>query len=876
MTGLRRLPIVVDPVPGEGLDSWLEALSRRLATPVSELLPVLGLGQARRRGARLPAFAVCLRARESSRVAAATGIAPAAVRAMTLARYDAVALRVDHTARRVVAQYVWARRRGTWFCPRCLADNGGRWLLRWRLGWSFACTRHRCLLADRCPSCGQVPQRRTMWLRVPQASRCLEHPASAGRRNLRCDTDLTTAPVVALAADHPVLHAQDLVDTMLTTGTAGFGLYTGIPAARLLTDLAVLAPRILRTTATPVDDPVLAGLADAYRAALTDPSASATPGARGRATTPTSAPLTAVVTTRVLAVLSSTDEHTAATMLATMGTPGDATRRLLAAHHEPVHTKTLTPTLTGVLRHARRTVFPPSPRACLPGSARPRSRPGWSGDLLGGPQTCPDRDRSAQLPVVFWPWWTLRLAPHWGVQRLFRGALACLTLAAGTALSITRATALLGPGVSADYVAATLRRLTDDPAWNAQRTALRRIAHHLDTHGSPIDYARRRTLDYTTLLPEPRWRTLVARTGIRRSHGTLRTLRCVLFETLSGLPAALAPAAFAPGTKEQRDAVADHPTLLTTHLAHELDLAAREFLAAHGIDEPVTWQPPRTLAEGLHLPGPDPDTLATEPLHPLLAAGIPLGRAAAQSGMSPAAARYLLTQSPPGTAADPVQEHLQRRLPSDLFRDLYENQGRSLSTLAAHYRVNRRRITRLATAYDIPLRDPHRPPAGITREWLTEHYVDGGRSAEELAAELGLHPNTVLRWCRRHDLAVRPAGAHGHRSARHSTDTVPPELHPALTGTRPWKRLAAFAETRNHATLQDAAAALGLDRKTLDRYVRRLENELGHQLVHRDGTDLRTHTTLTIEGNTFAQTIAAQLNRQPELAPAALAIRKTD
>ncbi|CAL9422903.1 hypothetical protein SUDANB95_01882 [Actinosynnema sp. ALI-1.44] len=90
-----------------------------------------------------------------------------------------------------------------------------------------------------------------------------------------------------------------------------------------------------------------------------------------------------------------------------------------------------------------------------------------------------------------------------------------------------------------------------------------------------------------------------------------------------------------------------------------------------------------------------------------------------------------------------------------------------------------------------------------------------------------------------------------------------------LTGTRPWKRLAAFAATRNHATLADTAAALGIHHKTLYRYIRRLENELGQQLLRRNGAGCHTETMPTAYGRALALTIATQLDRQPELASAA-------
>lgn len=40
-------------------------------------------------------------------------------------------------------------------CPACLRENGGRWLLRWRLIWSFACVRHHVFLLSTCRGCGK-------------------------------------------------------------------------------------------------------------------------------------------------------------------------------------------------------------------------------------------------------------------------------------------------------------------------------------------------------------------------------------------------------------------------------------------------------------------------------------------------------------------------------------------------------------------------------------------------------------------------------------------------------------------------------------------------------------------------------------------------
>jgi hypothetical protein len=88
------------------LDSWLEALARRLTMPACDLLPALGLdvGPAR---SRTTAFATHLCAGEIVRLAAATGTPSQRIPAMTLTAYKSV---VDVAGRRY----------------RCWADRAAR------------------------------------------------------------------------------------------------------------------------------------------------------------------------------------------------------------------------------------------------------------------------------------------------------------------------------------------------------------------------------------------------------------------------------------------------------------------------------------------------------------------------------------------------------------------------------------------------------------------------------------------------------------------------------------------------------------------------------------------------------------------------------
>ena len=87
---------------------------------------------------------------------AVTRVAPETLAGMTLARYQGTGL-AEVTAppgMRRTPRW-WRQPSGSRYCPRCLAANGGRWMLAWRIPWAFACTGCRVLLADTCPGCGR-------------------------------------------------------------------------------------------------------------------------------------------------------------------------------------------------------------------------------------------------------------------------------------------------------------------------------------------------------------------------------------------------------------------------------------------------------------------------------------------------------------------------------------------------------------------------------------------------------------------------------------------------------------------------------------------------------------------------------------------------
>lgn len=252
MTLARTFPIRLAPLPGEALDSWLEALASRLHVRLGDVLDELGIETRARngvRGAGVPADrTIALRDEEAIRIAHATRTSPQQLHDMTLMRYDGRAALVDQERREVRPHALWGRT-GSRFCPECLAGNGGRWPLAWRLGWSFACLDHGRLLADCCPGCGCVQRKRPFSrMALPVPGRCGIRPSRfADAEALSgCGQDLSEARTLRLPTGHPALAAQRLIFEVIESG-AGYGVYGSLPqpAAAVLSDVRVIARKIL-------------------------------------------------------------------------------------------------------------------------------------------------------------------------------------------------------------------------------------------------------------------------------------------------------------------------------------------------------------------------------------------------------------------------------------------------------------------------------------------------------------------------------------------------------------------------------------------------------------------------------------------------------
>jgi hypothetical protein len=213
----RVVPLRVEPVPGEGLDSWLHAYARRLQVTVTTLLNALGLRDLRDPGLDLT---IALSASQARRAAHAAGLGEEHLHAMTLASYAPTVLHLGPDRRTLDATATaWLRPRGSRYCPDCLRENGGRWLLAWQLSWVFACTRHQALLRDECPACGMLARTGNPTKGpAPPASGCaaITPPHRPRSAVVICGNDLSSLPALRLRAGDPRLAAQQVLNDYLS------------------------------------------------------------------------------------------------------------------------------------------------------------------------------------------------------------------------------------------------------------------------------------------------------------------------------------------------------------------------------------------------------------------------------------------------------------------------------------------------------------------------------------------------------------------------------------------------------------------------------------------------------------------------------------
>lgn len=589
---MRTLPIKVAPLPGESLDSWLEFYSHRLLTRWGDFKAALNLE--RRRGVS-NAMMVSLNDDEASAIAYATGMTTERIHEMTVSHYADRAVGINPVTGRFSAAFPWGRARGSRFCPYCLAETGGRWQLAWRLGWSFACVRHNCLLADRCYLCGLEQRHNGHGAQViPEPGLCTNTVVVPSVARAHCGAELAATPVLRLSVTHPVLLAQQRINNVIDTGTADFGVYSSTPqpGPAVLADIRFIGRRTLEAWESPeLDEMLPADILGAYRAARGQPMprmGRAEPRvARHGLCAPAEAEATAVAVSASISVLDAPDIYTAGTRirwLVTRPRPTGLPRCVTAFEVE----RGKTPQLRAVELAA---VEP------LVGPVRElRYRIGTSMPHVPAPYVGPRNALVERVPTLFWPEWLRRFEVRRRGDLSLRAALSAAILLVGSRMSVGEALARLRSPLDVCGSTHVIGQLGDTDQWSEIRDTVCCLADYLTATETPVDYSHRRTADYERLLPAEEWQQVRHRTDTRLVASSVLNARVYLFERLSGMPAA-------PNYGVSREvrfrAMKVMRRAQAPDLVDALDDYGRQFLSAQGItDEPAYWSPDFACVKG--------------------------------------------------------------------------------------------------------------------------------------------------------------------------------------------------------------------------------------------------------------------------------------
>jgi hypothetical protein len=249
---LRTLPLRVEPLPGEAIDSWLEAVARTHRATFGSVLDQCGIDT--RSLNRKPWQQIFLAPPPGviNNIAYTTGMSADAVRAMTLSPAEGDS---------VLNRHRWAWRRSSRACPHCLAETGGRWFLHWRHNLCFICTKHNCVLIDACASCGRPWRTRRHHASVIPTENCCPNPPNTAMpgKGLMCGAYLPALQTIGLPDDHSATRAQRLIcDHAGHRRQTAPSLYgTSVRADDVLEDLRVLARWMLQAAELTALDQIL-------------------------------------------------------------------------------------------------------------------------------------------------------------------------------------------------------------------------------------------------------------------------------------------------------------------------------------------------------------------------------------------------------------------------------------------------------------------------------------------------------------------------------------------------------------------------------------------------------------------------------------------
>jgi hypothetical protein len=684
---LRVLPSRIRPLPGEALDSWIEASAAAHRATMREMLDALGLGRTESSKVTswtMRQWTIRLGSEQAAAIEETTRIPAARIQQMTLSDVAPHAVVYVNDKISPICEAVGGPGQ---FCPQCLADTDGRWLLSWQLRFTVACPIHRRLLEHFCPVCGKDPRRRGHPLaQIPEPGRCHNAGDDDGPFNPRCRADLAVSGD-RLPASEGVLAAQEAMSALAVAGEASFGIYQGLPqpASAVFKDIRLLS-RLAQDALASGDDiddtSVGTELVAQFRAGVRKfgyhvegPSFLRHPVGLSLAYDALSRPERAAALMRGRIPASTVYTECSSQL-----------RELISSERGSL------PRPTAILRSAPRSPSPPESRA-------------------------------QKVPALLWQSHATRANLPGIDQEVVATALAASVVLTGTSLTHTQALELIGlpPSRHVSYV---LQEISRSPRPGRALRLVLELARYLDTHDAPIDYARRRALDCSNLLPADMWRHICESLNLKPGGGKSAALaRAWLTRTVMGNPIRylVLDDPKRTVTAKRVDAFA---AALPLKLELELRRVAEAFLTSAGILEPVTWEP-----EVAQLP----------------------------SATSSAPVRVLTRRWRP---AKPAQD----RLDADEIARRHAS-GDTTYALALEMGVSRQTVVRVLEEAGGRTRPGRRKIHEIDADWLRHRYLTDRYSARQIAAEVGCAPATIQRLLHEAGIPTRRGGSQTRASA---------------------------------------------------------------------------------------------------------------
>jgi hypothetical protein len=461
--------------------------------------------------------------------------------------------------------------------------------------------------------------------------------------------------------------------------------------------------------------------------------------------------------------------------------------------------------------------------------------------------------RARMLPQLLWPDWTARLLPVTGFEAgLFRAVMsACVLIPGSASRTLASLAAELNPRLGRAHVSVTLQGYGDSTGGTALRPVLIllcRLAGHLDAHGAPIDYQRRRQLIPAETISWECWRDLACSAGAHPgdlpSAGRHLHAQRHLHQLLSGadLTDPRHPLRFcSPGDRNRYHLFA---TSMTPAVRAAVRGHAAWILSDLGVGEPLTWSPPSSLAAGLDLPGVDIDDLDLAMIRRIVIAGQrPAGDAADALGINIEHVRLALER-----IKRPERQWSSKAAPNAWLREQEANRLLTRGFFEREYIRGGRRLTDIAASTGFPRRvlARHAKNAGIAlarastvfpadERWLREQYLRGRRSTTDIAAELGSTQMTVSRALHRLGIPIRPQGVRSHPHMIATMDQrLPRDIRATVEGSlHGWHRLNRFRIAMAFPSLETASSYLGAHPTALVTQFQRLETDIGGKLFRR-------------------------------------------